>query len=136
MKRVAILLALVAAAVVGVDVLGDLTQSRPDAVHEGEVTELVLSIEHDRFVQGDDAAANALWAVCAGQTGSRATEPLARIDGGLYRIVLSPAVGEHESRKLRGCLHDLTVDRVSGSIESWRTMPVGHLATEHAAPSQ
>jgi hypothetical protein len=39
--------------------------------------------------------------------------------------VLAPAVGEHEERKLRGCLEDLTVDRVLGDVESWRTLRAG-----------
>lgn len=125
MKRIVIAVALVAAVFVAVDALGDLTQSRPDPRQDDAVTELVLSVEHDRFVQGTDAAASALWAVCAGQTGSRPTEPLAGIEGGRYRVVLAPAIGEHEQRKLRGCLEDLTVDRVLGDIESWRTIRVG-----------
>ena len=37
---------------------------------------------------------------------------LAPIADGRYRVVLRPAVGDHERRKLVGCLEDLTVDRV------------------------
>jgi|HigsolmetaAR201D_1030396.scaffolds.fasta_scaffold42444_1 hypothetical protein len=125
MKRVLVVVALLIGGALGVDVLGDLTQSRPDPVRAGAVTELVVRVEQDRFAQGDDAAAEALWAVCAGQTTSRpATTPVA-LDGGRYRIVLAPAVGENEERKLRGCLEDLTVDRVLGDVVSWRTIPVG-----------
>ena len=89
------------------------------------VTELVLSVEHDRFAHGTDGAAAALWAVCAGQTRSRPTEDLTAGDDGRYRVVLAPAVGEHEERKLRGCLEDLTVERVLGDVESWRTVATG-----------
>jgi hypothetical protein len=124
MKRALIAVALVAATVLGIDALGDLTQSRPDPIRDDAVTELVVSVEQDRFAQGDDAAAAALWAVCAGQTRSRADAPPAAVEEGRYRIVLAPAVGEHEARKLRGCLEDLTVDRVLGDIESWRTVSV------------
>lgn len=124
MKRALLAVVLVAATAGGIDVLGDLTQSRPDPVHDGAVTELVVAVEQDRFAQGDDAAAAALWAVCAGQTRSQADAPPAEVGAGRYRVVLSPAVGEHEERKLRGCLEDLTVDRVLGDIESWRTIPV------------
>ncbi len=50
-----------------------------------------------------------------GQTSSRASDDgaLAPAAGGRYRVALRPAVGEHERRKLVGCLEDLTVDRVS-----------------------
>ena len=44
---------------------------------------------------------------------------------GRYRVVLRPAVGDHDERKLVGCLEDLTVDRVLGDVESFRTLPVG-----------
>jgi hypothetical protein len=124
MRRAVVAVLLVVGAVVGVGALGDLTQSRPDPVHDGAVTELVLEVDQDRFTQGEAGAADALWAVCAGQTRSRPTAPLAAIADGRYRVVLTPAVGEHEERKLRGCLEDLTVDRVVGDIESWRTMPI------------
>jgi hypothetical protein len=124
MKRLVLAVAIVAVLVGGVDVLGDLTQSRPDPVVDGAVTELVIGVEQDRFAQGDDAAAAALWAVCAGQTKSRAEAAPVAVEPGRYRVVLAPAVGEHEERKLRGCLEDLTVDRVLGDVESWRTIPV------------
>jgi len=131
MKAIAVAVALVAAALLGVDALGDLTQSRPDRVDAGAVTEVVLSVDHDRFAQGEDAAAQALWAVCAGQTRSQPTEAFAATEDGRYRVVLAPAVGEHEARKLRGCLEDLTVERVLADIESWRT-----IAVHDAAPSE
>ena len=125
MRRIAGGIALVAAAVVSIGALGDLTQSRPDPLRTDAVTELVLSVEHDRFVHGADGAAAALWAVCAGQTRSRLVDELSGGEDGRYRVVLAPAVGEHEERKLRGCLEDLTVERVLGDVESWRTVAAG-----------
>jgi hypothetical protein len=44
MKRIVIVLLLLLAVVFGVDVLGDLTQSRPDPVQDGTATELVMSV--------------------------------------------------------------------------------------------
>jgi hypothetical protein len=119
----AIAVVLVVGAVASVDVLGDLTQSRPDAVRNGAATEVVLSVSNDRFRSGDDAAADALWGVCAAQTGSHVVGEGGpeTIGGGRYRLVLVPAVGHHERRKLVGCLEDLTVDRVVGDVESFET---------------
>jgi hypothetical protein len=123
MKRVLIVLALVIGAAIAVDELADLTQSRPDQVNTAAVTEIVLDVDHDRFGTGQDGAAEALWAVCAAQTHSRADGGgLERVDDGRYRVVLTPAVGHHEERKLVGCLEDLTVDRVRGNVESIHTM--------------
>jgi hypothetical protein len=123
MKRIVIVLVLLVVAVLGVDVLGDLTQSRPDSVQDGTATELVMSVEEDRFRPGQDAAAHALWSVCAAQTRSQPVgtgiEP---VGDGQYRVVLEPAVGHHEELKLVGCLEDLTIDRVVGNVESFRTI--------------
>ena len=123
MRRWAIVVALVVAGALLVGELGDLTQSRPDPVRDGAVTELVLEVDVDRFGPGRDAAAGALWAVCAAQTRSRAggdgrPEP---VGDGRYRLVLAPAVGHHERRKLVGCLEDLTIDRVLGDVTGFRT---------------
>ncbi len=122
MKRAVVLLAVVAAAWLTVDVLGDLTQSRPDEVDHDAATELVVDVDHDRFGTGDAGAAAALWAVCSAQTRSRATAPPAALGDGSFRVVLVPAVGEHEQRKLVGCLEDLTVDRVRGNVRSFEAV--------------
>ena len=42
---------------------------------------------------------------------------------GRYRVVLAPAVGEHDQRKLVGCLEDLTIDRVRGDVVAFRHTP-------------
>jgi hypothetical protein len=120
MKRLLILLLAVVGTIAVIDVLADATQSRPDRIRADEVTELVLDIDVDRYNPGEAAAADALWAVCAPQTRSRPTTgggPEALGDG-RYRLVLAPAVGEHDERKLVGCLEDLTIDRVRGDVEA------------------
>jgi hypothetical protein len=124
MKRIVLMVAVVIAGAMAVDELSDLTQSRPDPVNDAAVTELVVAVEEDRFGTGIDGAADALWAVCAAQTSSLVAggAGLDRIDDGRYRAVLEPAVGHHEEKKLVGCLEDLTVDRVMGDVESFRTV--------------
>ena len=80
-------------------------------------------MDEDRFAPGEADAAAALWAICAAQTSSRVIGDgeLRPIGDGRYRVVLRPAVGHHEQKKLTGCLEDLTVDRVVGDVESFRT---------------
>ncbi len=126
MKRALIAFVLIALLSIAVDQLGDLTQSRPDPVRKGEVTELVVSVKQDRFGPGQAGAADALWAVCAAQTSSRALgdEGLEPIGDDLYRVVLAPAIGHHAELKLVGCLQDLTIDRVLGDVESVKTFTV------------
>jgi len=68
MKRGAVLVALVVVGIVGIGLLGDLTQSRPDAPNRAADTEVVVAVDENRFGGGVDEAAAALWAVCSGQT--------------------------------------------------------------------
>ena len=123
MKALAVVVALSVAGFVVIGELGDLTQSRPDLVRDDAATELLLTVEEERFGTGPAGAAAALWAVCSAQTRSRATDDgeLRPLGDGRYRLVLTPAVGHHEQTKLVGCLEDLTVDRVLGHVESFRT---------------
>ena len=104
-------------AVVG---LSDLTQSRPDPLNRAADTEVVFAVDENRFRGGLDGAATALWAVCAGQTTSQPTDggALAEIEEGRYRLVLRPAIGDGERRKLVGCLEDFTIERVRGSVQT------------------
>lgn len=120
MKRLALAVALVVVAVVGIGRLSDLTQSRPDPVRANSVTELVVAVNEDRFAPGQDAAAHALWAVCRAQTSSNVVgegDGLESLGGDRYRVILRPALGRHGELKLVGCLEDLTIDRVLGDVE-------------------
>jgi hypothetical protein len=122
MKRLLAVVAFAAAVVFGIDVLGDLTQSRPDAPNVSADTEVVVAVAERGFNGDVDSAAAALWAVCAGLTTSQpvdggALEPLG---GSRYRVVLRPAVGDGERRKLVGCLEDFTVARVRADVRSFR----------------
>jgi hypothetical protein len=130
MKTAAIFVVVAIALGFGVDFLGDLTQSRPDPVDADDVSEVILAVDQDRFGGGEDAAANALWAVCAAQTPSRmaADGRLQSLGDGRYRAVLQPAVGDNDERQLVGCLEDLTVERVLGDVESVRTLPASEYA--------
>jgi hypothetical protein len=125
MKAAAIFVVVAIVLGFAVDFLGDLTQSRPDPVHAAEVSEVILSVDQDRFGGGQDAAADALWAVCSAQTTSRMalTDRLQSLGDGRYRAVLQPAVGDNDERQLVGCLEDLTVERVLGDVKSFRTLP-------------
>ena len=126
MKRVAAVVVLVVVGILAVSKLSDLTQSRSDPPNRAADTEVVIAVDENRFRGGLDGAATALWAVCAGQTTSRPTDggALAEIGDGRYRLVLRPAVGDDERRKLVGCLEDLTIERVRGNVQLIREVPI------------
>jgi hypothetical protein len=130
MKRALVLFAVIAAVAIAVDVLGDMTQTRPDEVNDDAVTEVIMRVDEDRFGFGRDAAADALWSVCWAMTSSRMAGDgrLEALGDGRYRAVLRPAVGHHDERQLVGCLEDLTVDRVLADVETFRTYPVSSAA--------
>ena len=126
MKRVAAVVVLVVVGILAVSKLSDLTQSRSDPPNRAADTEVVIAVDENRFRGGLDGAATALWAVCAGQTTSRPTDGgmLAEIGDGRYRLVLRPAVGDDERRKLVGCLEDFTIERVRGNVQLIREVPI------------
>ena len=120
-------LALLAVVAVTVNVLGDMTQTRPDDVNEDSETE--SSSASPRTASGSArrrrrrVAGGLLAATSSRMTGDGRLDALG---DGQYRAVLRPAVGKYDERQLVGCLEDLTVDRVlatsrrSGRTQ-WRT---------------
>ena len=55
MKRLAVVVAVAATLALLICELGDLTQSRPDDVRHEAATEIVLTVDEDRFAPGQDA---------------------------------------------------------------------------------
>jgi hypothetical protein len=111
--------ALAAAAVVGLDVLGDATQTRPDREHPNAVTEVVfdVSVRDERNVA---QAAQGLWGACQ-TTIQRSTSPAdVAVEGSRARVVVRPALGTHARQRLSGCLEDATLDRVLGRVVAMR----------------
>ena len=127
MRRALVLLALFAVVAVGVDVLGDLTQSRPDRVVPGSRSEIVLQVsERNRPGPARIESAESLWFACRQVAPRRLVDPgLVGVGGGRYRFVVEPALGEHEWRRLQGCLEDMTIDRVLAEVVSKRDVPGG-----------
>jgi hypothetical protein len=97
--------------------LGDVAQTRPDAVREDERTVLVLEVEAGRSRTTSAEAADTLWQVCEPLTDSRL------VSGGLVQVgerrvmaVVEPALGHYATNKLTGCLNDLTLDEIRATV--------------------
>ena len=58
---------------------------------------------------------DALWAVCSA-TVPGDVSPMPEQVGDHWRVTISPALGEHGEKRLLGCLEDLTIDRVVGTV--------------------
>jgi hypothetical protein len=113
------LAAVVAAGLVG---LREATQNRPDPAREGTATELTLQVR-TRGGYPDLLGAQGLWGVCQ-QTVSQARlrQSLVEVGPGRFTVVVEPSLGRHATRRLRGCLEDATVPRVSGRVASQRDL--------------
>lgn len=116
----ALLILLVAAVLaIGVDQLGDLTQTRPEVIDPDSRAQVTLSVEVHGYLGPTEDAARALWAVCQPQLGSRTrVVGPAEVSGVQLSVVVSPAPGPTSTKRLRGCLDDATLDRVRGDLDS------------------
>jgi hypothetical protein len=103
----------VAAGFAGIDLLGDLTQNRPDAVVTGS-TALVLDVDTKSNLVGEVEATRALWAACSTTMNSDLTNIAPR--GGSLLLTVEPALGKYSFRRLKGCLEDATVDGIRADV--------------------
>ncbi len=124
-KHALVTIAVAAALSVSVDVLGDLTQNRPDAALPGTSSTLVLEINTRSPDASSVETATRLWAACAGTVPGYVEAPkIAALGSGKALIITQPALGEHTQRRLSGCLSDTTLDEVVArvvSVESFGT---------------
>lgn len=125
MRAIVVGVALTTAAVVAVDVLGDLTQTRPDARDRDGATEIEVSVTAKPGAGRLDFAVDGLWGACQGTVQRRLQGAGWQEAGpGRFRGTLYPALGEHARQRLRGCLHDVTVDRVKAKVVAMDRVPV------------
>lgn len=123
MKRVALILVGMAALAVFIDILGDLTQDRPDKVVAGARSEIVVELRTKDYLGSPLSAAQGLWGACSGTVTQQLIDPgVVDVGGGHYRLVTDRAVGEHSWRRLQGCLEDATIDRVTAEVVTKRDL--------------
>jgi len=119
MKTALVVLAMVVVAAVGVDQLGDLTQTRSDPYVRGSRSEVTLEVKTRQPFKAPAESAVALWGACAGTVGHRLQAPgVEQAGANTFRLTVKPALGPHARSRLRGCLHDTTIDRVVGRVTS------------------
>lgn len=118
-KYTLITIAVAAVLSLSVDMLGDLTQNRPDRALPGTSSTMVLEI-HTRTANASSVeTATRLWAACAGTVPGYIEAPkIAALGSGKALIVTQPSLGEHTQRRLSGCLSDTTLDEVVARVVS------------------
>lgn len=107
--------------VVGLRELADATRNEGDRHVRGTTSVVVLDVD----TRGRDPAlaATGLWSVChltipAVRLVSPPAPVLDAPDDGWFSVTVTPALGENDQRRLRGCLADGTVDRVWAEVVS------------------
>jgi hypothetical protein len=106
-----------------VDVIGDATQTRPDADTSNMTTSLILSIRHRESGHSAEETAEALWITCRSSLKRDLKAWLLPLPGGQASLAIAPGLGEHARRRIFGCLEDATLDGVQAAVVSSTTRP-------------
>jgi hypothetical protein len=102
---------------IGVLVLLDATQSRPDPTERPSRTTAELTISQRGTGQDVANAAEALWIGCRSTLGSLDTQAtVVGLGGDRVALILEPGIGRLHTRRLTGCLSDLRVDLVRAHV--------------------
>jgi hypothetical protein len=119
LRRFLVIAVLAAVALAGVNELAETTMTRPDPVVPGSTSEITFEVVRKGYLGSEHEAGRALWAACAGTI--RGTEPapgLVPLGGARFRVSVAPALGPNGLDRIRGCLEDATVDRLTGTTVS------------------
>lgn len=122
--RVVILVVVALMAVKGIDVLGDLTQSRPDVIHKGTESSLIveMSTRNGRTVPLD--AAHALWGACRYSSyASLSDEGIRPLRGNWVMLTVEPSLGVNGEKKLRGCIEDALLSGIQARVVGITDLP-------------
>jgi hypothetical protein len=112
----AVAMVAVALAWVGIDKIGDATQTRPESA-EGVDTIAVIDASSRRD-ENVEAVVRALWTACRSRVPG-ATHLVSVIDLDVDRavVVLEPGLGERQWLWFEGCVEDMTLTRVTASAD-------------------
>jgi hypothetical protein len=122
MRRVLpiVLTGVLAAIVIGL--LADRLQNRTDEPVPGSRTVVAFDVDTYDAAQPIEHAARALWYTC-NQVVPSHLESLTIAAGGRGVATLAPAMGPHDRKRLTGCMHDATLDRIRGEVVSIVDLP-------------
>lgn len=103
----------------GVDAIGDATQSRPEVPAGPGATVVELEIEQRGRDRRPDVVAATLWVACRDHVPAQVRLVRAETTGeGSARLTLDRRLGDLHGRRLAGCLGDLTLSSVLAEVES------------------
>lgn len=125
MRALVIALAATFAGIAAIDLIGDATQTRPDASDRDGATRIELKIDAKPGAGRLSFAAEGLWGACQHTVHRRLQdEGWMQVGPGRFRGTVYPALGEHARQRLAGCLEDATIDLVQADVVSMERVPV------------
>lgn len=107
---------------VGLREVADLAQARAEPPREGWQTVIDLEIRQKRALASTERQAERLILLCVPE---RFRAELAPPRGEAIELVVTPAPGRTDRRKLVGCLADVRLDRVLVDVERVSSVPTG-----------
>ena len=117
MRRVVTIVLTGALAAVVIGLLAGRLQNRADEPVPGSRSVVTFDVDAYDVQQPIEQAARALWYAC-NQTVPSHLESLSIGARGHGVATVSPAMGPHDRKRLMGCMHDATIDRVRGEVVS------------------
>ena len=117
MRRVVTIVLTGALAAVVIGLIAGRLQNRADEPVPGSRSVVTFDVDAYDVQQPIEQAARALWYAC-NQTVPSHLESLSIGARGNGDATLSPAMGPHDRKRLMGCMHDATIDRVRGEVVS------------------
>jgi hypothetical protein len=106
----------------GIDVLGDMTQTRPDVIDPDAQTVLDMEVRGSVADSDRERVVDHLWSVCTSPDVFRTRQlpiPVVTHDAsGVTRIVVDADIGDHSIARLRGCLNDAKIEKVQARVLS------------------
>lgn len=115
MGRLAVPVLVLVVTVAGVAAIANATQYKGGRDQTG-ATRVEFSVETRNYHHGLDHAATVLWSTCTGAIGWASADAPKRVTGNRYVAEVRPKLGEHSSRRLRGCLEDVVISRIRGDV--------------------
>jgi len=109
----------------GIDVIADATQTRPDRLDLGATTVVDLHFRGARALADPTRHASDLVRVCVSQSFSRDIPEMAVAGLGPSgaRVFLDADLGDRGATRLRGCLEDTTLERIQASVVALSEVP-------------
>ncbi len=116
-KQVVALVLAILLGTVGLDVLADATQTRPDRLVPGTTTAVIVELSLHKSGLSAAEGMDSLWGTCRNTVPNKLTDAGIVALGGLrFELTFTPALGKNGYRRLHGCFEDAVLDNLQARV--------------------